>query len=105
MSEAGLLIDDEPVRVGVLRARGRMGGEGCRAVGARVDEGDWLFSLADADTQVAVDFTHPSSVAENIRFCIDQNIHCIVGTSGTPPERLGTIRACLHPTPHPRATL
>ncbi len=82
---------------GVLGARGRMGTEVCRAVEeaddldlvAMVDEGDWLFSLADADTQVAVDFTHPSTVAENIRFCIDQNIHCVVGTSGITPEMLG----------------
>ena len=48
----------EPVRVGVLGARGRMGAEVSRAVEgaddldlvAMVDEGDWLFSLADADT-------------------------------------------------------
>lgn len=107
MTTADVLTDDELVRVGVLGARGRMGGEVCRAVEAAedldlvamVDEGDWLFSLADADTRVAVDFTHPSSVAENIRFCIDQNIHCVVGTSGITPEMLETIRGWLEPKP------
>lgn len=97
----------EPVRVGVLGARGRMGTEVCRAVEgtedldlvAMVDEGDWLFSLADADTQVAVDFTHPSTVADNIRFCIDQNIHCVVGTSGIDTALLDTIRGWLEPKP------
>lgn len=98
---------DVPVRVGVLGARGRMGTEVCRAVEATedldlvamVDEGDWLFSLADADTQVAVDFTHPSTVADNIRFCIDQNIHCVVGTSGIDTALLDTIRGWLEPKP------
>jgi 4-hydroxy-tetrahydrodipicolinate reductase len=98
---------DEPIRVGVLGARGRMGGEVCRAVEgaddldlvAMIDEGDWLFSMADADTQVAVDFTHPSSVADNIRFCIDQNIHCVVGTSGITTDMLDTIRGWLEPKP------
>ena len=97
----------EPVRVGVLGARGRMGTEVCRAVEgtedldlvAMVDEGDWLHSLADADTQVAVDFTHPSTVADNIRFCIDQNIHCVVGTSGIDTALLDTIRGWLEPKP------
>lgn len=97
----------EPVRVGVLGARGRMGTEVCRAVEgtedldlvAMVDEGDWLFSLADAGTQVAVDFTHPSTVADNIRFCIDQNIHCVVGTSGIDTALLDTIRGWLGPKP------
>src|SRR3954451_8194795 len=107
MTAADPLPDDEVLRVGVLGARGRMGGEVCRAVEgaedldlvAMVDEGDWLFSLADADTQVAVDFTHPSTVAENIRFCIDQNIHCVVGTSGITSEMLETIRGWLEPKP------
>ncbi len=101
------VADDEVLRVGVLGARGRMGTEVCRTVEAAedldlvamVDEGDWLFSLADADTQVAVDFTHPSTVAENIRFCIDQNIHCVVGTSGVTTEMLDTIRGWLEPKP------
>ena len=44
--------------------------------------GEWLFSLADAGSQVVVDFTHPDVVMEHIRFCIDQNIHAVVGTSG-----------------------
>jgi 4-hydroxy-tetrahydrodipicolinate reductase len=104
---ADLPVADDVTRVGVLGARGRMGTEVCRTVEgaedldlvAMVDEGDWLFSLADADTQVAVDFTHPSTVAENIRFCIDQNIHCVVGTSGITPDMLETIRGWLEPKP------
>ena len=50
----------EPIRVGVLGARGRMGEQVCKAVDAApdlevvamVDAGDWLFSVADAGSQV-----------------------------------------------------
>ena len=80
----------EPIRVGVLGARGRMGQQVCRAVDAAadldlvamVDVGDWLFSVADAGAQVLVDFTHPDVVMDNIRFAIDQGIHAVVGTTG-----------------------
>src|SRR4051812_11715372 len=84
-----------------------MGTEVCRAVDdaadmelvAMVDEHDWLFNVADAGAQVVVDFTRPDSVMENIRFCIDQNIHCVVGTTGFDEQRLATIAEWLEPKP------
>jgi 4-hydroxy-tetrahydrodipicolinate reductase len=90
----------EPLRVGVLGARGRMGSETCRAVDAAedldlvamVEAGDWLFGVADAGAQVVVDFTSPSVVLDNIRWCIDQGIHCVVGTTGFDAERLATVQ-------------
>jgi 4-hydroxy-tetrahydrodipicolinate reductase len=90
----------EPIRVGVIGARGRMGTEVVRAVEAvddlevvaMVDAGDWLFSVSDADAQVVVDFTHPEVVMDNIRWAIDNGIHCVVGTSGFTPQRLATVR-------------
>src|SRR5829696_2731788 len=89
----------EPLRVGVLGARGRMGSETCRAVDAAddldlvamVDAGDWLFSVADAGAQVVVDFTHPDVVLDNIRWCIDEGIHCVVGTTGFDAEKIATV--------------
>jgi 4-hydroxy-tetrahydrodipicolinate reductase len=95
------------ISVGVLGARGRMGTEVCRAVDAAedlelvamVDESDWLFNVADAGAQVVVDFTRPDSVMDNIRFCIDQNIHCVVGTTGFDEDRLATIAEWLEPKP------
>jgi 4-hydroxy-tetrahydrodipicolinate reductase len=97
----------EPIRVGVLGARGRMGQSVCRAVDAAadldlvamIDIGDWLFSVADADAQVLVDFTHPDVVMDNIRFAIDQGIHAVVGTTGLTEERLDTIREWLADVP------
>jgi len=86
----------EPIRVGVLGARGRMGQQVCKAVDAAddlelvamVDAGDWLFSVADAGSQVLVDFTHPDVVMDNLRFAIDQGIHAVVGTTGFSTQRL-----------------
>jgi 4-hydroxy-tetrahydrodipicolinate reductase len=90
----------EPIRIGVLGARGRMGTEVVRAVEAvddievvaMVDAGDWLFSVSDAGAQVVVDFTGPAVVMDNIRWAVDNGIHCVVGTSGFTPDRLATLR-------------
>ena len=97
----------EPLRVGVLGARGRMGTEVCRAVDsaedlnlvAMVDMGDWLFNISDAGADVVVDFTTPDVVMENIHWCIDQNIHVVVGTTGFTEARLDQIRQWLEPKP------
>ncbi|MDP9117106.1 MAG: 4-hydroxy-tetrahydrodipicolinate reductase [Actinomycetota bacterium] len=97
----------EPIRVGVLGARGRMGQEVCRAIDAApdldlvamVDVGDWLFGVADAGAQVLVDFTHPDVVMDNIRFAVDQGIHAVIGTTGFTAERLDLIASWLADTP------
>jgi len=98
---------DNPIRVGVLGARGRMGAEACRAVEAapdmaivaRVDEDDSMSDLADAGAEVVVDFTHPDVVMDNLHFCVDHDIRSVVGTSGFTPERLETVRGWLTQKP------
>jgi 4-hydroxy-tetrahydrodipicolinate reductase len=95
------------IAVGVLGARGRMGTEVVKAVEAAddlelvamVDVGDWLFNVADAGAQVVVDFTRPDVVMDNIRFCIDNNIHCVVGTTGFDEAKLATVADWLAPKP------
>jgi 4-hydroxy-tetrahydrodipicolinate reductase len=95
------------IRVGVIGAAGRMGTEVCRAVGAaddlelvaRVDQDDPLADLVSAGVEVAVDFTHPGVVMENLRFCLGAGISCVVGTSGFDPERLDTLRGWLADKP------
>jgi 4-hydroxy-tetrahydrodipicolinate reductase len=95
------------IRVGVLGARGKVGREVCKAVDAAddmelvamVDVGEWLFNVADAGTDVVVDFTHPDVVMDNVRFCIDQDIHCVVGTTGWDGARLDAVRSWLEPKP------
>lgn len=93
--------------MGVLGAKGRMGGEVCRAVEATedlqlvagLDEGDALSGLVDVGAQVVVDFTHPGAVLDNVRFLIDAGIAAVVGTSGFDEERFATVRGWLDETP------
>ena len=100
-------MSNEVLRVGVIGARGRMGTQVCQAVDAADDMDlvatvggrEWLFSLADAGSQVVVDFTHPDVVMEHIRFAVDQGIHVVVGTSGIDGDRLDTIRGWLTKKP------
>jgi 4-hydroxy-tetrahydrodipicolinate reductase len=97
----------EPLRIGVLGARGRMGATVCAAVDgapdldlvAMVDVGDWLFSVADAGAQAIVDFTHPDVVMDNIRFAIDQDMHAVVGTTGFDQAKIDTVRGWLDAKP------
>ncbi len=95
------------IRVAVLGARGRMGGEVCRAVDAapdlalvaRLDEGDRPAELVEAGAQVVVDFTHPAVVLDNIRFALDHGVAAVVGTSGFDEPRFERVRGWLADTP------
>jgi 4-hydroxy-tetrahydrodipicolinate reductase len=86
--------------VAVLGAKGRMGSEVVRAVsaapdlelGPQYDVGDRL-DLAGVD--VAVDFTHPDGVMDNLKACIEAGVHAVVGTTGFDEERLSTVRGWL----------
>ena len=91
------------MRVAVLGAKGRMGTEVVHAVtaaddltlGPVYDLGDTL-DLADVD--VAVDFTHPSAVMDNLKRCIEAGVHVVVGTTGFDESRLDQVRAWLEGT-------
>jgi 4-hydroxy-tetrahydrodipicolinate reductase len=86
------------IKVGVLGSRGKMGSQVCTSVEAAedlelvagVDAGDPRGALADAD--VAVDFTSPAVVMDNISWCLEAGLHVVVGTSGFTDERLATLR-------------
>ena len=94
-------------RVGVLGSAGRMGSAACAAVEAaddlelvaRLGSADPLPVLTDAEVEVAVDLTRPDAVMENLRFCIENGIHAVVGTSGFDDERLATLRGLLADAP------
>jgi len=96
------------LKVGVIGAAGRMGAEVCRAIdsaadlqlAAAVDIGDPMDRLVASGVDVAVDFTTPDAVMDNLRFCIDQDINVVVGTTGFTEERLADVREMLaaHPT-------
>ncbi|MBB2942286.1 4-hydroxy-tetrahydrodipicolinate reductase [Actinoplanes lutulentus] len=97
----------EPIRVGVLGARGRMGLEACKAVDAAadlelvamIDQGDLLFQASDTGAQVLVDFTNPDVVMDNLQWAIEQGISVVVGTSGFTEDRLEQVRGWLAAKP------
>jgi len=88
------------IRVAVLGARGRVGSEVVRAVeaapdlelAAAIDDGD-ARELSGAD--VAVDFTRPDAVMDNLRACVDAGVHAVVGTTGFDEARLAELRSLL----------
>jgi 4-hydroxy-tetrahydrodipicolinate reductase len=93
------------IKVGVLGARGRVGSEVCRGVErardlelvAAVGSSDSRDGLAAAE--VVVDFTRPDVVMDNLRWCLDRGLHCVVGTTGFDETRLDELRDLLTDTP------
>lgn len=107
------------IRVGVVGACGRMGQMVCRSVAdaddlalvAAIDRSrigqsigplighpeidvpvsDELDRLLEAEVEVAVDFTHPDVVMENVRWCVNHAIHLVVGTTGITEDDLREI--------------
>lgn len=98
-------MGDDVIKVAVFGANGRMGTEVCRAVQrvqglqlvAAVDAGDPHDEAEGCD--VVVDFTHPDAVMENIKWCIDHDVHSVVGTTGFTQERIEQVREWLATKP------
>ena len=95
------------MKVGVLGARGKVGGQVCRSVQdaddlelvAAVDVGDSVDELVTSGAEAVVDFTHPDAVMDNLEFCIDHGIHAVVGTTGFDESRLAQVRTWLDAAP------
>jgi len=107
------------IRVGVLGAAGRMGRLVCRAVAEDAElalvaavnpghDGEHLGetvghpeidvrispdidALEHAETEVAVDFTQPDVVMDDIRWAVEHGIHVVVGTTGLGAKDLAEI--------------
>ncbi|GLW57864.1 4-hydroxy-tetrahydrodipicolinate reductase [Kitasatospora phosalacinea] len=95
------------LRVAVIGARGRIGSEAVKAVGAAEDmelvaalgRGSDLAELTEARVDVAVELTHPDSVMANLDYCLTHGIHVVTGTTGWTEERLETVRGLLAKAP------
>lgn len=48
-------------------------------------------SLTGAGVEIAVDFTHPDAVLDNVVWCLQNGIHVVVGTTGLPEDGLDRI--------------
>lgn len=90
------------IKVGVLGAAGKMGQTVCAAVEAdpeldlvaRVDPalGADRDELVRSGAEVAVDFTQPDQVMDNIRFCVEHGVHVVVGTTGLSASDLDEVQ-------------
>lgn len=88
------------IKVGVLGATGKVGSAvvagvekaGDLQLAAKVSAGDSLQVLVDKGVDVIVDFTTPNAVMDNLEFCINNGIHCVVGTTGFDDEHYQKVR-------------
>ncbi|NLE98916.1 MAG: 4-hydroxy-tetrahydrodipicolinate reductase [Propionibacterium sp.] len=86
------------IRVGVFGVSGKMGSQVVRAVGEAggmtivggVDMGEAHEGVRNA--QVVVDFTHPDAVMKNVAWCLERDIHMVIGTTGFSEERIAEVR-------------
>lgn len=86
------------IRVGVFGVSGKMGSEVVRAVN-RADDMTTVGGVdinEDRDkigrAEVVIDFTHPDSVMDNIRWCLERDIHMVIGTTGFDDARIAEVR-------------
>jgi 4-hydroxy-tetrahydrodipicolinate reductase len=78
-----------------------MGSEVCRAVDedpelelvAQVEQDDDLEAMIAAGTEVAVEFTTPATVKANVRFCLEHDLHTVVGATGLTDEDIEELGA------------
>jgi 4-hydroxy-tetrahydrodipicolinate reductase len=54
-----------------------------------------LEALLEGDADVAVDFTHPDVVMDDVRWCIEHRVHVVVGTTGVTAADLEEIERAL----------
>lgn len=94
------------IKVAVCGALGKMGTEVCNAVEecsetelvAKIDiEGSGTYqSIEEAhrvcDIDVLVDFTQPASIFENAKYCLNNEIKIVIGTTGLKDEEIDFLK-------------
>lgn len=94
------------IKVAVCGANGRMGKEVCQAVlddkitelAAKIDicGNDVYRTIEDAhkaqEIDVLVDFTQPSSIFENAKYCLSNGIKIVIGTTGLADEQISELK-------------
>src|SRR5574344_146052 len=93
------------IKVAVCGAYGKMGREVCNAVGedssmelvAKVDiQGEAYKTIEEAeksnDIDILIDFTQPSSIFENAKFCLNNGIKMVIGTTGLKDEEIAYLK-------------
>jgi 4-hydroxy-tetrahydrodipicolinate reductase len=109
------------IRVGVFGAAGRMGGEVCSAVAGDpelelvavvdprfpdvpgpdgVEAGPTPDVMRASGVDVAVDFTVAASALANARWCADNGVHAVIGTSGLGTDAIGDLQSAFAAPPN-----
>ncbi|MFM1986453.1 MAG: hypothetical protein RIS18_670 [Actinomycetota bacterium] len=91
------------IKVAVLGAKGRMGAEVVKAVTnasdlelvASIDQNDDFNIVKNSGAQVAVDFTTPDVVMNNLELLINAGISPVVGTTGFNEEKISKLHKML----------
>lgn len=93
------------IKVAVCGAYGKMGKEVCDAVEndlttelvAKIDiQGEAYRTIEDAknacEIDVLVDFTQPASIYENAKYCLNNGINIVIGTTGLKDEEIEVLK-------------
>ena len=93
------------IKVAVCGSNGKMGQEVVKAVDSASDmelvaiidvlNGEYGSIEAAAKTttiDVLIDFTQPSSIFENAKFCLNNNISIVIGTTGLKDEQINELK-------------
>lgn len=99
------VLDDEELQLVGVVDQPRFGGDrdfgelaGLGPVGFPLQT-DLLAALGQSRAEVAVDFTHPESVMDNLRTVVDSSVHAVVGTTGLTAEDYESIGGWLNGKP------
>jgi 4-hydroxy-tetrahydrodipicolinate reductase len=82
------------MRVFLLGRRGRVGS----VLGPALEDAGHTLVDSTRDAEVAVDFTRPEAVEENVRVCLEDGVPVVVGTTGFDEERIAAL-ARVHELP------
>ena len=94
------------IKVAVCGANGRMGKEVCQAVlsnssmelAAKIDIlGENVFSSIEkahsaVDIDVLIDFTQPDAIFNNAKYCLNNNIKIVIGTTGLSDNQISELK-------------
>jgi 4-hydroxy-tetrahydrodipicolinate reductase len=94
----GGVVDDPDLALVAAIDRSNVGDRIGDRIGRRkvdVPISDELETVVQADVEVAIDFTHPDVVLDNVRWAISHAIHIVVGATGISEQGLAEIERLL----------
>lgn len=91
-----VLVNGAFGRMGQLTAKVIDEDERFKLVGQTGREYDLKKAIADSQADVVIDFTHPTSVYQNLKTIIEAKAHPVIGTSGLTQPEIKKMQALSH---------